>query len=152
MKKYPILIVLLLAWSLNSFAQGGIFKEKREQIRSLKVAFITDKLQLTSAEAEKFWPLYNALDEKQQTLRQEKLRSFIERKDDNTVDKMSEKDASNLLSQIEITEDEMYQSRKKFITSLKGILSSVKIIKLKKAEEEFNRKLLKQYKEKGRRR
>jgi len=152
MKKYPVLIVLLLAISLNAFAQGGRFKQKREQIKSLKIAFITDKLQLTSAEAEKFWPLYNTFDEKQQDLRHEKLRSIVDRKDEDAIDKLSEKDASNLLLQIESTEDELYQSRKKFMTSLKGVLPSVKIIKLKKAEEDFNRKLLKQYREKGGRR
>jgi hypothetical protein len=35
--------------------------------------------------------------------------------------------------------------RKKLLISLKPILSQVKLIKLKKAEEEFNRKLLLQY-------
>jgi len=52
------------------------------------------------------------------------------------------------LNQIENTEDELYQLRKKFIVNLKSVLSPIKIIKLKKAEEGFNRKLLKQYREK----
>ena len=41
---------------------------------------------------------------------------------------------------MESTEDEIFQMRKKLIISLKPILSQVKLIKLKKAEEEFNRK------------
>lgn len=131
------------------FAQGSKFKEKREQIKTLKVAFITDKLSLSSVEAEKFWPLYNAFDEKQNNLRQQKMRSYMDRMDSN-IDNMSEKDASNFLSQIENAEDELYQSRKKFVTSLKTILPAVKILKLKKAEEDFNRTLLKQYRDKAR--
>jgi hypothetical protein len=47
-------------------------------------------------------------------------------------------------------EDELYQWRKKFIVNLKGVIPPIKIIKLKKAEEGFNRKLLKQYREKMR--
>ena len=50
---------------------------------------------------------------------------------------------------MENTEDEMYQLRKKFVSNLKDILPPIKIIKLKKVEEDFNRKLLQQYRDKG---
>jgi hypothetical protein len=71
---------------------------------------------------------------------------------DDDLDKMSDKEASALLAQMESNEDELCQSRKKFIASLKGVLSPIKIIKLKKAEDDFNRKLLQQYRGKGPRR
>ena len=61
--------------------------------------------------------------------------------------RMSEKDATVLINQIETTEDELYQLKKKFISNLRGILPSVKILKLKKAEEQFNKKLLQQYRD-----
>jgi hypothetical protein len=48
---------------------------------------------------------------------------------------------------MESTEDELYQLKKKFISNLKGIISPIKILKLKKAEENFNRKLLQQYRD-----
>jgi hypothetical protein len=60
---------------------------------------------------------------------------------------MSEKDATVLINQIETTEDELYQLKKKFISNLRGVLPSVKILKLKKAEEQFNKKLLQQYRD-----
>jgi hypothetical protein len=56
------------------------------------------------------------------------------------------------LSQIEANEEELFQLRKKLIVNLKSVISPVKIIKLKKAEEEFNKKLLQQYRNKGPRR
>ena len=37
---------------------NGPGREQREWIESQKVAFITDRLELTPAESEKFWPLY----------------------------------------------------------------------------------------------
>jgi hypothetical protein len=43
---------------------------------------------------------------------------------------------------MENTEDELYQLRKKFIQDIKSILPASKILKLKKAEENFNKKLL----------
>lgn len=149
MKTAKLLPVILFFLSLATFAQDGR-KEKKEQIKALKVAFITDELKLTSLEAEKFWPLFNAYDDKQQELRQQKMRSIMKRLDNETVDKMSEKDAANLLSQIENTEEELYQLHKKFDSNLKSVLPAVKIVKLKKAEEDFNRKLLKQYRDKVR--
>lgn len=143
MKPNKILVLFLLLISVNVFAQP-----KREQLKSLKVAYITDQLQLTSDEATKFWPLYNAFESKQKELRQDKLRAYMDRFDGGEVDKMSDKDALNFLNQMENTEEEIYQLRKKFITNLKSVLAPVKIIKLKRAEEGFNRKLLKQYRDK----
>lgn len=152
MKLKNILPILLLLVSLSSFAQGGRMREKKEQVKALKVAFLTNELSLSTAEAEKFWPVYNAYDDKQFELRHQKMRAYMDRMDDGSVEKMSEKEAAAFLVQMENTEDELYQLRKKFVSNLKGILSPVKIIKLKKAEEDFNRKLLKQYRDKPPRR
>ena len=127
-------------------------KEKKEQIKALKVAFLTTELELTSSESEKFWPIYNAFDDKQFELRHLKMRAFMGRMDDNAMDKMSEKEANSFLNQMESNEDELYMLRKKFITTIKGILPATKIIKLRKSEEDFNRKLLQQYRDKGNRR
>lgn len=152
MKLNRILPILLLFISFSFYAQGEKMKEKKEQIKALKVAFLTTELKLTSSESEKFWPVYNAFDDKQFELRHLKMKSFMGRMDDNTMDKMSEKEANSFLNQIESNEDELYMLRKKFITTLKGILPATKIIKLRKSEEDFNRKLLQQYRNKGNRR
>lgn len=152
MKKYIFLLITLFITSLTSFAQDGPlrerFKQKKEQVKSLKVAFITNELDLTPDEAAKFWPLYNAFEDKQQEIRKQKMKAFMDRKDDNSIDKLSEKEAATMLSQMESTEEELYQLKKKFIANLKGVLPATKILKLKKAEEEFSKKLLQQYRDK----
>jgi hypothetical protein len=145
MKNKNILLVFLLFVSFGLFAQGKIMLEKKEEIFALKVAFLTNKLPLTSNEAEKFWPIYNAFEEKQFELKHEKSLVFLKKMDDEALSKMSEKEAATLLAKMESTEEEIFQMRKKLLISLKPILSQVKLIKLKKAEEEFNRKLLLQY-------
>ena len=63
MKNIKILTTLLLLFSLMGFTQDD--PSKKEKIKALKTAFITTELDLTSAEAEKFWPIYNAFEEKQ---------------------------------------------------------------------------------------
>ena len=140
--------LLIVFISMNAIAQDGTFiRKKKEQIKSLKVAFLTSELSLTSEEAAKFWPLYNAYEDKQHDIKKQKLKGYIDRMDDESLDKLSDKEAANMLSQMESSEDELYQAKKKFVASLKGVISPLKILKLKKAEENFNRKLLQQYRD-----
>jgi hypothetical protein len=127
-----------------TFAQDG---KLRNQIKASKVAFLTNELNLTTIEAEKFWPLYNTFEDKQREIKKEKIKGYRNRLD-YSDDKLTEKEAAAALAQMEKTEDELYQLRKKFISDLKVILPVTKILKLKKADEDFNRKLLKQYKDK----
>lgn len=146
MKMKNILTLFIVLISINAIAQDGPFiRKKKEQIKSLKVAFITNELSLTSDESAKFWPLYNAYEDRQQEIRKQKLRGYSDRTDSESFDKLSDKEASNLLTQMESSEEELHQAKKKFIASLKGVISPLKILKLKKAEEDFNRKLLQQY-------
>lgn len=148
MKLIKIVTSLLLFISFNFYAQGEKMKEKREQIKTMKIAFFTTELDLNVNEAEKFWPVYNAFEEKEYELKYLKMRSFIKRLRD-LKEKLNEKEASILLSQIENNEEEIFELRKKFIGNLKAILPASKIIRLKKSEEDFNRKLLAQYRNKG---
>jgi hypothetical protein len=64
---------------------------------------------------------------------------------DEALNRMTERDAGALLSQIESSEEELliFEISAK---DLKDVIPAVKIIKQKKAEEDFNRKLLQQYK------
>lgn len=142
--KKKILLSLLLLFTVLSFGQD--YKEKREKIKALKVAYITEQLDLTTDEAQKFWPIYNANDEKQFELRHKKMRSIINKFENGGLEKLSEKEATSLIDQVENIEDELHDYKKKYIKDLKTVISAKKIIKLKKAEDEFNRKLMKQYK------
>lgn len=139
MKLYVILFVLV---SCFTFAQGN--QEKREKIKALKVAFLTEKLALTSDEAQKFWPIYNAFEEKQFEIRYKKIRSLGNQLKENSEDKISDKEALQLLTQFESHEEELFQLKKKFNKDLLLVIAPKKVLLLKKYEDEFNRKLLKQ--------
>ena len=148
MKTYFI-TALFIAFTITTFGQRkGDFKEKKEQIKALKIAHITTELNLTSDEAAKFWPLYNAFDEKQQEIRKQKMKSFMDKSNEDSIDKLTEKEATTILNQMESYDEELHQLKKKFVASLKGVLPAVKILKLKKAEEDFSKKLLQQYRDK----
>jgi Spy/CpxP family protein refolding chaperone len=150
MKLKKIFTVLLFTFSMVAFTQPGSrlkerFQQKKDQLKSMKIAYITTELNLTPDEATKFWPLFNAFEDKQKELKQDKIKNYLDRIDS---EKLSEKEANTLLNQMESTEDELFQLRKKFVSNLKGVLPATKILKLKKAEEEFSKKLLQQYRDK----
>jgi Spy/CpxP family protein refolding chaperone len=131
----------LLFISLSSMGQEI---EKREKIKALKVAYLTSELSLTATEAEKFWPIYNEFENKQFEIRYTKMRPL--RTKINNSD-LSDKEIQNILLQFESYEEELHQNKKKLDNSLNSILSPSKILKLKLAEGNFNKKLLQRYKE-----
>jgi len=143
---FPLLLFLV---SYSFYAQNDKVDEKREKIKAYKVSFLTTELELTSTEAERFWPIYNAFDDKQFELRHDKMKTYLRKLDDDNINSLSEKEAAVLLSQIESTDKELYLLREKYMANLKKVLSAKKILKLKKSEDDFNRKLLKQYRDKA---
>ena len=150
MKINKLLPIITLFFTMSSIAQDGSFiKGKKDKIKAIKIAYITNELSLTSDEATKFWPLFNAFEDKQQEIKKQKMKGYLDRLDSGDLDTMlSDKDANIMLNQMEANEDDLYKLRKKLITDLKAVLPAIKIIKLKKAEEGFNRKLLQQYRDK----
>ena len=68
---------------------------------------------------------------------------------DVALDKISEKEALNLLNKMEDADEELFSLRKKFVRDLQEILPAIKILKLRKSEEDFNRKLLHQYRDRA---
>jgi len=122
-----------------------IFGQHKEKIKALKTEHISNALQLTSSEAEKFWPVYNAHEEKLLTLRQKERREiFMIVKGD--VEGLSDAEANTLIDKginFKTTELQYY---KELVANLKGVIPPYKILKLRRAEEEFKRKLLERLK------
>jgi Spy/CpxP family protein refolding chaperone len=145
MKIKNSIILLFLFISLPFFAQSDKMKDKKEQIKTMKVAFFTTELDLSSKEAQRFWPIYNDFDNSQFEIRHEKMKVYKSQMNDVALSDISEKDASALVSKMEDSDEELFLLRKKFTKELRDILPAVKILKLRKAEEDFNRKLLHQY-------
>ena len=61
MKQF-LLVLILFTGSLTLIKaqdRQDLKEGRSEKIQSLKIAFITQKLELTSDEAQKFWPVYN---------------------------------------------------------------------------------------------
>ena len=143
MKTLKIIFILLPLFTFTANAQGH-----KERIKALKIGFITTELSLTAAESKKFWPIYNAYDEKQFDLKRNKMRSIKRKLHRTSLETLSDKEALSLLNQLNAIEDDLYQNRKKLTADLKSVISPIKILQLKIAEDDFSRRLLRQYREK----
>ena len=58
MKKYLLIVTLLLGSFSMAFAQEDQGDKKPRDIEALYVAYVTQQLQFTPEEAQKFWPLH----------------------------------------------------------------------------------------------
>ncbi|QCX00370.1 hypothetical protein FGM00_09685 [Aggregatimonas sangjinii] len=138
-----ILLVMLL---LTTAIFYGQHKHDHEKIKSLKVAFITEKLDLSSSEAEAFWPIYNDYEKKREALRQ-KERKEIKSKI-KSADELSEKEAKDLLEKYISFEEEEEALDKTFLKKINTVISAKKTLLLLKTEDEFKRQLIRQYRQK----
>jgi hypothetical protein len=134
----PFLALLL---SVNAYAQ----KPDKEKVKALKIAHITEQLDLTAKEAQVFWPIYNANDEASDKLREDSGLKRLE-----NIDDISETEAKAHLDKIVKMELSRQKLQKEYYSKLSTVLSSKKILKLMNAEHSFRRKMIKEFKERHR--
>ncbi|MEJ1223636.1 hypothetical protein [Sediminicola sp. 1XM1-17] len=118
----------------------------REKIKTLKVAFITERLDLSSKEAQLFWPIYNEHESTVEALRVKEW-SQVRYKIKN-ANNLTEKEADALLELYNALEKEKQDSYVRMFSKLKNVLSSKKTLLLIQSESDFKRQLMKMYRQK----
>ena len=141
------ILTLLMLISMVAVAQPkvrpGDFEEKREKIEAIKVAFITEQIDLTVEESQSFWPVYNEMSDKEHDLRKAQRDAFGGLKDfENTSDKQVEK-AIMELADLSVDIEEL---RKSYLPKFIDIIGAKKTAKLMKAEKEFGKRLMERMK------
>ncbi len=140
MNRTKIIITLCLL-TLSFFAEAQ--DRDTEQIEQLKIAFFTEKLNLSAKEAVRFWPVYNLHNKRYEELRSKEwstIKSKLE-----IIETLSQKEAEVLLDNYMSYKQAGVDYREDFVKNLKEVITSKQIMMLKKAEYDFNKKLLKQY-------
>jgi hypothetical protein len=141
MKKVTVILFMLI--SSLTFGQN---EKKLERIKALQVAFISTKLDLSSEEAQKFWPVFNEFNDKQLELRKQKKILMFKLKSENSGN-LSDKEIQKALDDSESIDNNIQSNRNQFVKNLKGVISPQKILLLKRLEEDFKNTMLKQFKE-----
>ncbi|MEM6633490.1 MAG: hypothetical protein AAF694_27705 [Bacteroidota bacterium] len=131
-------IIFLLCLSSYSFAQQpGILKERLE---SLKVAHITERLGLTSKEAQIFWPVYNEYADELEALKE--AHDDLKREVRQTLLASGDEGLEDMAEQYLNYNGKKWKVQQKYHERFKKVLPIRKVIQLYKAEEDFNQKIL----------
>ncbi len=136
MKKYLFTLILLLSF-LNAFGQQT---SKKERIQALKVAFMTERIDLSAKEAQQFWPAYNDFEDKLNAIHTEERKTFKFIREN--IETMDDAMAKKALEQLEDFEENKIDAREKLLDKLKSVLSYKKTLIFIKAEGDFKRNLL----------
>ena len=124
MKQILTILFFLFSFSaVNAQTEGNTLRNNGGKIEALKIAFLTNKMVLSPAEAQKFWPVYNKYTEE---IRRARLEA-------------REKKQSELA-----TEEKILDIRKKYETEFRKVLSSDKVNAFFKAEKDFSAYLQKE--------
>lgn len=141
-----VYLLFIFFISINGITAQRHHPEKREKLKAYKTAYITEQLDLSAKEAEKFWPVYNSYEKKFFKLkvnRMSEVKKLIDEK--GGIDALTEKEADALLVKISQNEQAVVDAQKDLYKNLKEIIPAKKILLLNKAEHDFNRKLLSDY-------
>jgi len=121
-------------------AQQRSDQQNDDHIRSLRIAHITDRLQLTPEESEKFWPIYNEY----KTKSDQRRSKYYEYRN---VEAKSDQEADELIDKMLALDQKRMKAKANLFEDLRTAISPLKIIKLSKAEHEFKKEILKRIKQ-----
>lgn len=130
------------AFSTVSFAQEkDLDQSKKEKLDALKIAHITEMLQLTSEEAQGFWPVYNELEDKMRAIRKKRRKNRLDTKRNH--ESMSDSELKAAVEAELAFEQQQLDLKKEYNQKLFAILPAKKVALLHEAQAGFKRRLLK---------
>lgn len=140
------LIAAMLVFASNIKAQEHeLDSSKRERLQAMKIAYLTQKLDLAPKEAEVFWPIYNELDKQMREVKQEqKLNMRTTRKNFETMSDMELEQA--VLKGLDL-EQRQVDLKREYTDRFKKALPIRKVVLLHGAEQGFRKELLRSSKE-----
>ena len=132
--------ILLPAWAQDDDLPPATNTKARDKIQAARVAYITDQLQLTPQEAEKFWPIYREFAERRKALRQQ----LRDAKQNPTPDQNQEQNSQAALdAQFKLKQQEL-DLEKDYSGRLLKVISAQKLRTLPDAERRFRQMILDQ--------
>ncbi len=139
-KKWILALLVMMAMQPSLLQAQEKPMRKNEQIESLKIGFISNRLQLTTDEAQRFWPIYNKYEAEMQKLRKN-MRGMM-REEIEMADKLTEAEADKILNDFVNFRVQEAEVIKKYANEFKKAIPANKVILLYKAENDFKGELL----------
>ena len=135
----PCLMLMMIGMGLSAQPRGAV----QDRIESQRVAFLTQKLELTPDESAKFWPIYNEYKDKLQKLRGNAISERMEqRREGGGLKDLSDQEAEQLIREQFTFEESQLNLKKEYYQKFRSAISPQKLAQLGPAEMEFNRTVL----------
>ncbi|WP_258105118.1 hypothetical protein [Marinoscillum sp. MHG1-6] len=140
MRKLYILFTLIL---LVSFGAIGQDQSAMEKIEAAKIALITERLELTPEQAEKFWPIYREYAEQQKQLKSE----FQELKKNFDPNNATEEENKKILEQGQQLKQKRLNMERTYTERMQQVVTTRQLMNLRKAEDDFREMLIRRIRE-----
>lgn len=121
-------------------------QDRKDKIETMHIAYLSQRLNLTTTEAEKFWPIYNEFRTEQDKLRKERMDNMQTVRKSGGLDSMSDADVQKLVNMETEIETKQLELRKEYVVKFQQAIPLRKVAKFFVAEEEFKRYLLNELK------
>ncbi len=144
MKGYWFLVLFFLGISVVAYPfeqRCEQDKEHWEKIKARKVAFLSEKMNLTVAESQAFWPLYNEYIEKKDKLLVELYPKLSKEEIDNLMN-LSDKEAAEKMDNYFDKQKQFHALEKEYNQKFRKILPEHKVLRMYMAELLFRKELL----------
>jgi hypothetical protein len=134
MKNFILTIAILFSATIYTGAQ--INKPVQNRLESYRVAFFTERLQLTPDESKGFWPLYNEFEEEQRNLRNKYDLQ------DKKLELLADSEIESFIMKSLDVEEQIVKIRRNYIKRFMQVLPVRKVAMLQRIENDFRRALL----------
>jgi hypothetical protein len=115
----------------------GLSAQGKDKVEALRVSFISQKLDLSTQEAQGFWPLYNEYNDKIKALR----KNFRQQYGSVSTFKTDKEADDFLQAEMRMKQSEL-DLHKEYFEKIKKVLGSKKTAMLIRAEEEFKKVII----------
>ena len=134
-------LIIFFIFSFKGYSQVYDI-DKLEKLNSQKIAFFTQKLQLTPGEAEKFWPVYNEYQKKKNNILLEKrgTDTYFRQSFGTLTDKEIEEISDKYIAYNKAEADLLMEYHEQF----KKVLPIKKVMRLYQAKNQYKAMLLRQ--------
>lgn len=136
--KYLIVVVLALFSLTRTAVSAHQERDWQEKMKAERVAFLTTAMELTPAEAEKFWPVYNSMEAERRASFGKVMRAYKALSEGVAAGK-TDKELEVLVNDYTTANKNSHSIEAKYTPQLVKVLSVSKVAKLFVAEEEFRR-------------
>ncbi|GDX47371.1 hypothetical protein LBMAG25_01890 [Bacteroidota bacterium] len=139
--RYTIILIALLQ-PLFALSQESA-ESRKDKIESLRIAYITKELSLSTNEAQQFWPVYNQFQEELKVIRKNRKLDIMEAK--INFDSMTDVEIAKMIDGDFQFQQLELDLRKKYVEVYKKVLPVRKVAKLLRAEHTFKIELLREF-------